>query len=537
MAVAVKNNREAPSASIFDRLSVDLVAGVLYVLLGLGILFPLMDFVWWWVLKFDRGSIGWWALLILVDLGLATGLIVLGKRLLDAKPIKGLRAGIAVGVLGVFLIALLTDSVGGYIADAVFTRPGLSSTMGVAVTVGFGVAVLILAGRYFLTPKAEEALVALEEQGWFTARSYKRAQGLRVRRGTILGVLILAGCGVWVLHQGLTKQGGDWQVGIPFTGRVAITWGSVGDDPDLKKELSEAQSPLTEKWQERRRAALDTLRQVGHFPPEIKDQLRDLAKEDADVQKLLQETVKPGAGEGDQVLGADEQRQVDEALQTLREPEPQAIVSKDRFELRDHNKMFQETYVKIKDPGSDPFQDLKPEKGEEFIPDTGPDFAPGAVVPKQRFEEQRDARQRKHDQLVEHKDRRVPDPDLVVPPAADPVQPARTEPVEYRSLVLLPHVAYTLPVILAGLTLWFAWRLVNVPAFADFLIATEAELNKVSWTTRRRLIQDTIVVLTTVILMAVALFLADVLWSRLLTGIGVLQPPPAPSEKAQEQPW
>jgi preprotein translocase SecE subunit len=537
MAVAVKHNREAPSASVFDRLSVDIVVGVLYVLVSLGILFPLMDYVWWWVLKFDRSSMGWWALLIAVDTALAVGLIVLGKRLLDAHPIKGLRAGIAVGVVGVFLIALLTNWVGGHIADAVFARPGWTPTLGIALTVGFGVAVLILAARYFLTHKAEQALIALEEQGWFTATSYKRSQGLRVRRGTILGVLILAGCGVWVLHQGLTKQGGDWQIGIPFTGRVAITSQTVGDDEALKKELDGVQAPLTEKWQERRQAALDALRQVGHFPPEIKDQLRDLAKEDADVKKLLEEVVKPGAGEGEQVLGADEQRRVDAALQTLREPLAQAVLSKDRFEMRDHNKALQDNYAKIKDPGSDPFQDLKPENGEDFTADTGPDFTPGAVVPKQEFVTQRDARQRKHDQLVEHKDRRVTDPDLVVPPADDPVQPARTEPVDYRSLVLLPHVAYTLPVILAALTLWFAWRLVNVPAFADFLIATEAELNKVSWTTRKRLIQDTLVVLTTVILMAVALFLADVLWSRLLTGIGVLQPPPSPTEKVQEQPW
>ena len=32
----------------------------------------------------------------------------------------------------------------------------------------------------------------------------------------------------------------------------------------------------------------------------------------------------------------------------------------------------------------------------------------------------------------------------------------------------------------------------------DFLIATEAEMNKVSWTTRKRLVKDTIVVLVTV---------------------------------------
>src|SRR5215208_6677182 len=31
---------------------------------------------------------------------------------------------------------------------------------------------------------------------------------------------------------------------------------------------------------------------------------------------------------------------------------------------------------------------------------------------------------------------------------------------------------------------WVAYRLVNMPNFADFLIAVEAEMNKVSWPTR-----------------------------------------------------
>jgi preprotein translocase SecE subunit len=78
---------------------------------------------------------------------------------------------------------------------------------------------------------------------------------------------------------------------------------------------------------------------------------------------------------------------------------------------------------------------------------------------------------------------------------------------------------------LAGLCLWLAWRVVNLPPFADFLIATEAELNKVSWTTRRRLIQDTVVVLTTVVLLTLFLFAVDVIWSILLSWkpIGVLK--------------
>ena len=103
-------------------------------------------------------------------------------------------------------------------------------------------------------------------------------------------------------------------------------------------------------------------------------------------------------------------------------------------------------------------------------------------------------------------------------------QPA-TGPVAYRTLTLLPSVQFTVPLLLLAAALWLAWRIVNVPAFADFLIATEAEMNKVSWTTQRRLIQDTIVVLVTVVLMAFYLFAMDVVWKAVLSWkpIGVLQ--------------
>jgi preprotein translocase SecE subunit len=73
------------------------------------------------------------------------------------------------------------------------------------------------------------------------------------------------------------------------------------------------------------------------------------------------------------------------------------------------------------------------------------------------------------------------------------------------------------------------------------LIATEAELNKVSWTTRRKLIQDTIVVLLTVMLMAVFLFAMDQTWSYLLSWkqIGVIQINREQTEKKsiENRPW
>src|SRR5262249_28666415 len=84
-------------------------------------------------------------------------------------------------------------------------------------------------------------------------------------------------------------------------------------------------------------------------------------------------------------------------------------------------------------------------------------------------------------------------------------------------LVLLPYKKYTLIGLLAVASLWFAWRLVNYPAFADFLIATEAEMNKVCWTTRKRLVQDTVVVLVTVLLLTLFLLVVDVLWGRILS--------------------
>src|SRR5262249_1323828 len=82
---------------------------------------------------------------------------------------------------------------------------------------------------------------------------------------------------------------------------------------------------------------------------------------------------------------------------------------------------------------------------------------------------------------------------------------------------LLPQVMYTVPILLIGLVLWFSWRIVNYPPFADFLIATEAEINKVSWTTRKRLVQDTIVVLVTVLLMSFFLLIVDIIWQKVLT--------------------
>ena len=78
-----------------------------------------------------------------------------------------------------------------------------------------------------------------------------------------------------------------------------------------------------------------------------------------------------------------------------------------------------------------------------------------------------------------------------------------------------PAVRFGLPgaLLLAGL--WIAYRAVNVPSFADFLIAVEAEMNKVSWPTRTELFRASMVVLVTIFFLATVLACYDFLWRYL----------------------
>jgi preprotein translocase subunit SecE len=94
----------------------------------------------------------------------------------------------------------------------------------------------------------------------------------------------------------------------------------------------------------------------------------------------------------------------------------------------------------------------------------------------------------------------------------------------YETLITasLP-VRYGVPTV-TGLVLgWLLYRTVEFPPFVEFLIATEAEMNKVSWTSKDDLYRATSVVLATVLLMSTFLFGVDWIWSNLLQIIGILK--------------
>ncbi len=115
-------------------------------------------------------------------------------------------------------------------------------------------------------------------------------------------------------------------------------------------------------------------------------------------------------------------------------------------------------------------------------------------------------------------------------------------PFSGKAVTILADARYVVPLVLLVLSLWVAWRAVNVPTFAEFLIATEAEMNKVSWSTRRQLAQDTVVVLLTTLILTLFLLVVDLFWGWLLSRstVGVLPSHSTAQQKGQvvrEQKW
>jgi preprotein translocase SecE subunit len=422
MAVALKNPPEL-SPSLLDRMAAASLAGTVYVLGCLGIVFYLIPSLWWTCAM--PHSIGADAALGLVMLAAAAALAVVGVRLLGGKAVPGIRAGIFMGLVWFLIVLLLARWASTWVEY--WTYGGLfgasGPTVGPIVSGVIALFFLFLGVRWFLKPGWERFLVRLEAQGWFSARAYKPLQGLKVRRGTIFGILILVGAGIWTLRSHGTLEHGakNWELNIPFTGRVTI------------------------------------------------------------------------ANPGDTRLAVGD------------------VVN--RFQLQDANREVDPaTHVKVylaNDAAMPPYR-----------------YRVGQIVPRSEF-----------DEAV----RKLTQENLLPPRGVDPV-PASGD-LTFATLTLLPSLPITIPLLLLAISLWLAWRIVNMPTFADFLIATEAELNKVSWTTQRRLVQDTVVVLVTTLLLAVFLFAMDQTWRVILSWkpIGVLQ---VPEEKAggantnvEQRPW
>jgi preprotein translocase subunit SecE len=89
-----------------------------------------------------------------------------------------------------------------------------------------------------------------------------------------------------------------------------------------------------------------------------------------------------------------------------------------------------------------------------------------------------------------------------------------------------PRGAYLLVLLFAIFYSWFAFHLMNKPSNADFLIATDSEMKKVNWTTKKELMGSTKVVIGFVFVMAIVLFFYDLFFQFVFYWLGVLKTPP-----------
>ncbi len=217
MSVAVKNMPETTAISprSMDRLAVSSLLGAGYALAGLGAVFYLLPALWWDWLKLARTPV--MSTLLILGMVLTAGAWAYGAvRFTRAGCPAGMKAGIFCGLLELLVAGLATCGLGNWIESSSLgqTQP----MIGVGITVVIGLVLLAAGVRYFFHPTFRRWLVVLEEQGWFNFAGYKKSQGQRVRRGTNLGIIALAGCGIYTMlaHRSLESGPESWQVPIPF---------------------------------------------------------------------------------------------------------------------------------------------------------------------------------------------------------------------------------------------------------------------------------------------------------------------------------
>lgn len=84
------------------------------------------------------------------------------------------------------------------------------------------------------------------------------------------------------------------------------------------------------------------------------------------------------------------------------------------------------------------------------------------------------------------------------------------------------YLRYGIPALLVALVALLVFWMVNRAKGADFLIATEGEMKKVSWSSRKEVVGSTKVVIVTTLIVAVILFGVDILFRIVFIRLGVV---------------
>ena len=84
------------------------------------------------------------------------------------------------------------------------------------------------------------------------------------------------------------------------------------------------------------------------------------------------------------------------------------------------------------------------------------------------------------------------------------------------------YLGYGTPIVVLAIGFWLGYRIVNYAPFADFLIAVEAEMSKVSWPTQQQLIRASAVVIILILGLTIIVFVYDLLLRYVLWWLGVV---------------
>ncbi len=300
MAVAVKNPPGVTSSPL-DRPWVVSLLGVVYVLASFAIVFKLVPYLWWGAwdgLGWEKYQFIGGSLMGVLMLAAGVGLLFVGGRLLGPNPPAGVRAGIFVGFVGILLVLVLTRWGSLWIEHWAYDNYWFSPKTGALIAAALGVLFLAMGAYLYTRLRTQRFILLLEEGGWFHATTYKPSQGLKVRRGTIFGLLMIVAAGIYTLisHGTLRRGPADWHLDVPFTSKTAL--GSLGDT----KEWLEKDVPASEKntVQVRQRGATDLQPGQVVSKPQFEKRLEGVLKGDkfpADVRERIENAGKKDVAE------------------------------------------------------------------------------------------------------------------------------------------------------------------------------------------------------------------------------------------------
>src|SRR5439155_12137310 len=193
--------------------------GALYVLASVYLVCAGLPWFWTEVLNLRNEFLSG-ALLVLVEMAAIVGVVFLGRALEGPQPVHGLRAGVFF-----FCLFFLIDLWISYRLAWEFGEDSGSGGMigSLIAFVGIGLFFFWMVRK----PGFARFLQRTEDRGWFHATAYKPNQGLKVRRSTVVALLVLGLCGVITLTRTLGSDrpgpnnqtiSNDWEMTIPFAG-------------------------------------------------------------------------------------------------------------------------------------------------------------------------------------------------------------------------------------------------------------------------------------------------------------------------------